>query len=156
MSRKKLAMRLLLWAACIYLWIGGFVYFGAEPDSEFIVWSLRGGTVAALCLVGFAVWNFAHPATYYVAVSDDRLVVEYPDSQRLSFDIAIEDIHHIEGRTRRDHAGTRSDGHYVVTESGKEYEITTNYFGSIRQIHKALQTVKPAITYERSRTQSVF
>lgn len=156
MSRKKVGIRLIVWAICIYAWIGAFVYFGAPADSEFIVWSLRGGTVAALFLVGCAVWNFANPATYYVGVSDERLVVEYPHSETLSFELDIQDIHHIESRTKLDHAGKRSEGHFIVTEAGMAHRITTNYFSSIRQIHKALQTVKPSISYEHKRTQSIL
>lgn len=147
-SRKSVGIRLILWAALLFGWLWIFRLMGAPPDSEFMRWSIIGFSIAAAILLGVALWNFTHPGVYEVKVSNTHLSVRYPESAQWSFDVSIADIECIEHRTRRDHAGRRDIGHFVVCVSGEEYRITNNYFSSIRQILKALRKVKPAIGYE--------
>lgn len=148
MSRNGVAWRMVLWVVVMYAWLAGLYWYGLALDTPIMRWGLIGVTAVAVVLIGLAAWNWLHPATYEVVVSRDRLAVNYPGQPSLTFDLPLREISHIENRIKITHAGRRHDGHWIVTTSGETYRITTNYFSSIRAIHKALQRVAPSIGYK--------
>ncbi len=148
MSRRTVAGRFLLWAVVMYGWLIGLYWYGVPLDAPIMRWGIIGVTVVSTALVGLALWNWRHDATYQVTVSGDRLAVDYPGQPSLTFDVPVAEISHIENRFKATHAGQRHDGYWVVMNNGNNHRITTNYFSSIRRIHQALQTVSPSIRYE--------
>lgn len=154
MSRKAVAARLVLWVVVLYGWMVGLFLYGVPPDAPVMRWGLVGVTVVSAVLLGLAIWNWRHPAAYEVTVTSERLAVHYPGQAAWTFDVPVAEISHIENRFRVTHAGRRHDGHWIVMENGDTHRITTNYFGSIRRIHRALESVAPGIRYETVTTRS--
>ena len=149
MSRAQVALRLAIGCVVAWLWLGLALRLGVSPEAEGVRWGAAGLGVVTAILLAVALWNLLHPGTFEAIVSTDRLIVRYPGETTLSFDVAIDDISHIELRTQGSYAGSRDARHYVVLRDGQRLLLTSNYWNSVGRIHRALRSVRPGIEYRR-------
>lgn len=150
-QRSKLFIRMGL--ACIAYVAGLFFYENytgqlvAEHFRSIYIYSF---SVVSAVLFFTAWWHFRNPATYEATLSSDRFVIHYPDSTQWSFDVRVADIVRFEHR--QSHAGgargIAASG--IVMKNGDFHEIVMNYGNSINQMHAAIQSINPDITFSKS------
>lgn len=104
-------------------------------------------SVASLVLFYIAYWHRKHPATYRAVVTKERLIVEYPQSEQWSFNIAIDEIERFESRQSLSHAGSGVMHTGVLLTDGSFYSIPLNYGLELGKLHKAIKTIRPEVDF---------
>ena len=123
-----------------------------EPLRQILLWSF---SVSSLILLYVVWWHHRHPATYEAIVITDRMTVKYPDSEMWSFDVAVSDIKRFESRRSLSHAGRGIAQHGVVLNDGRFFHVCLNYGVSLGKLHKAVQSVRPEVSFSKKINQRV-
>lgn len=103
--------------------------------------------VASVILFLIALWHRRNPATYRAIITPERFTVEYPGADAWSFSVRVADIKRFENRQTLGHAGKGIVQHGLLMEDGSFHHITMNYGNSIRDMYKAVASVKPEVTF---------
>lgn len=136
--------------ACL-VYIAGlvlYVRFGSvEIPKSFRLIAYFAFSVASLVLFYIAYWHRKHPAIYRALVTKERLIVEYPQSEQWSFNIAIDDIERFESRQSLSHAGSDVMQTGVLLVDGNFYSIPVNYGLNLGTLYKAIKTIRPEVEF---------
>jgi len=148
----NMAVACLLYIAGLY---GYEHYANTRVAEDFRVIYVAAFSVASLVLFAVAGWLRTHPATYEAVITSERFIVNYPNSTIWSFDIAVSDIKRFEYRNTLSHAGKGIARSGVLLNDGNFHEICMNYGNNIKDMYKAVRTVKTDVTFPTKVNQNV-
>lgn len=94
-----------------------------------------------------AIWSIKNPATYEATITYERFIIKYPGSETWSFDVAIKDIKRIEHRQTHSHDGKGIAQSGILLNDGTLHQISINYQNDINKMHKAAQSIHPAVNF---------
>lgn len=106
-------------------------------------------SVSSVVLFFIAYWHRRNPALFEVKVTNERLIVNYPDSEQWSFDVALNDIKRFEHRATLSHAGRGIGNHGVLLKDGRFHHISMNYDLNLKTLHKEIQKIRPEIPFPK-------
>ncbi|MDM7859047.1 hypothetical protein QTP81_00330 [Alteromonas sp. ASW11-36] len=147
-QRSRLFVNMAIMCLLYNLGLSLYVKFGSvEIPESFRLIAYWVFSVASLVFFYIAYWHRKHPATYRALVTKERLIVEYPQSEQWSFNIAIEDIERFESRQSLSHAGSGVMQTGVLLSDGRFYSIPVNYGLNLGKLHKAIKTIRPELEF---------
>lgn len=117
-----------------------------EPMRTICLWSF---SVSSVLLFSIAYWHRRNPASFEAKVTNERLIVSYPNSEQWSFDVALNDIKRFENRETLSHAGTGIGKQGVLLKNGTFHHISMNYDLNLNTLHKEVQKIRPDIPFPK-------
>ena len=150
-TRKQRSLLYFRMAAMCWFYIGCLfayeTYYDAKVAEDFRLASLWGLSIASAILIFIGAWFLKNPGYFEVTVSKDHLMVHYPESEAWSFSCRIDEIKRFEHRREHNHAGSMPLESGVLLEDGSFHHISMNYGNSLKDIYKAVQSVKPDVEF---------
>lgn len=130
-------------------------YSGNQVSEQIRTIYISAFSIASVILFYIALWHRKHPAVYEAFITTERFVVRYPESSMWSFDIKVADIKRFEHRNTLSAAGSGIGKTGVLLNDGSFHEISMNYGNSIKEMHQAIKTINPKITFPHSVNQKI-
>lgn len=150
-TRKQRSLLYFRMAAMCWFYIGCLfvyeAYYETTVTADFRLASLWGLSIASAILIFIGWWHRRNPGYFEVMVTRDTLRVHYPESDAWSFSCRIDDINRFEHRRQRSHAGRSPLESGVVLQDGSFHHISMNYGNSLKDIYKAVKSVKTDIEF---------
>lgn len=150
-SRKQRSWLFINMGVMCWLYIAGLMAYQAYAetplDAQLQNIMLSVFAVASLILFYIAYWHRSNPATFTATVTRDRLTIDYPGSEQWSVDVAIADIKRFESRQNISSGGKGMMQTGVLLNDGTFYHLSMNYGLHLGKLHKAVQQIKPDVTF---------
>lgn len=150
-TRKQRSMLFIRMAAMFLFYVGVLfwvkekeIFKLPEDTHQIMMWAFSGLSVVLLYV---AWWHIKNPATFEAYITNDKFFVSYPGVTNWSFDVYNKDILRLEVRQSHSGAGKSLSRTGLVMENGDFHELCMNYGNSIRQMHKALKTKYPEVSF---------
>lgn len=140
-----MAITCLFYMGCIYFY-NHYSNFTPLP-SDLVQVSYIAFSCASIILFYIAFWHWRNPAEYEAFITNEKFVVNYPESEQWSFEVKIKDIKRFEHRNSLSHAGKGISRSGVLLHDGTFHEISMNYGNRIKDMYLAVKKVNPKINF---------
>lgn len=150
-TRKQRSRILFNMAAMCWIYVLGYwayLHFSEEAaNDQFHLIVHLAFPIASVILFCIGWWMRSHDATYTAIVTDQAIIVNYPNVPNWSFSIPLTDIKRFESRSSLGPGGQSVTMPGILTTSGIFHEISMNYGNSVIDLFKAVQQVRPDVEF---------
>ena len=150
---RNMAVMSLIYLIAIY----GYDHYAPDTIPEdLLFWTTLIFPIAAIILFGITIKMNRSKGVYRASVTQDQVIIDYPSSDHWSFEIDIKDIKRFEQRQPHGPGGKGILSVGILLHDGQYKEIGVNFGVNVKAMFKAVQSIKPDVTYSKSINKSFW